>query len=102
MNIAPLPPPQTDDPAAWVCFWLDSALRCRGFYWDPDQQACAEIALKSAVAEANTYAAAPELLAALEPFTTFNSGDETITITVRTADVTRARAAIAKAKGGAA
>lgn len=36
-----------------------------------------------------------ELMAALQPFAARNSSEETITITVRTADVTRARAAIA-------
>jgi len=40
---------------------------------------------------------ARELLAALQPFVGSNSSEETITITVRTADVTRARAAITKA-----
>lgn len=43
-----------------------------------------------------------ELAAALQPFVARNSSDETITITVRTADVARARAAIAKATTGAA
>lgn len=46
-------------------------------------------------------AAAPDLLDALQPFAAHSSSEETITITVRTADVNRARAAIAKAKGGA-
>lgn len=46
-------------------------------------------------------AAAPALLEALQPFVEHNSSEETITITVRTADVTRARAAIAKTTGGA-
>jgi hypothetical protein len=40
-----------------------------------------------------------ELLDALQPFVERNSSDDTITITVRTDDVTRARAAIAKAEG---
>lgn len=43
-----------------------------------------------------------EMLEALQPFAAHNSSDETITITVRTADVARARAAIAKATGAAA
>jgi hypothetical protein len=42
-------------------------------------------------------AAAPELLAALQPFVGRNCSDEHITITVRTADITRARSAIARA-----
>jgi hypothetical protein len=41
------------------------------------------------------------LLEALQPFVERNSSEDTITITVRTADVTRARAAIAKATGSA-
>lgn len=40
-----------------------------------------------------------ELLAALQPFVSRNSSAETITITVRTADVEKARAAIAKDSG---
>jgi hypothetical protein len=39
------------------------------------------------------------LLAALQPFVCFNSSAETITITVRTADITAARVAIADAEG---
>lgn len=52
-------------------------------------------------ANARLIAAAPELLEALQPFAERNSSDEFITITVRTSDVARARAAIAKATGGA-
>lgn len=48
---------------------------------------------------ARLIAAAPELLDALQPFVAHNSDAETITIIVRTADVKRARAAIAKATG---
>lgn len=43
-----------------------------------------------------------ELLAALQPFVARNSSETHITITVRTADIANARAAIAKATGGAA
>lgn len=42
-----------------------------------------------------------ELLAALQPFVAHNSSEETITITMRTADVARARAVMAKATGSA-
>jgi hypothetical protein len=49
--------------------------------------------------EARLIAAAPELLAALQPFVSFNSSEEWIELTVRTESVTRARAAIAKATG---
>lgn len=52
-----------------------------------------------ALANARLFAASPELLEAAEPFATFNSSDEFIT--VRTADVTRLRVAIAKARGAA-
>lgn len=47
-------------------------------------------------------ARAPDLLEALQPFVAHNSSEETVTITVRTADVTRARALIASARGEAA
>ncbi|CAN7303100.1 hypothetical protein LJR296_001411 [Cupriavidus necator] len=40
-----------------------------------------------------------ELIEALQPFVVNNSSQEFITIKVRTADVTRARAAITKARG---
>jgi hypothetical protein len=40
----------------------------------------------------------PDLLAALEPFVARNSSEEFVTITVRSADVTRARAVIAAAR----
>jgi hypothetical protein len=50
-------------------------------------------------ANARLIAAAPELLEALQPFVEHNSSEDTITITVRTADVTRARAAIHRATG---
>lgn len=50
-------------------------------------------------ANARLIAEAPELLEAAQPFVTHNSGDETITITVKTEDVRRLRAAIAKATG---
>lgn len=52
-----------------------------------------------AYANARLIAAAPELLEAAQPFVAHNSGDETITITVKTEDVRRLRAAIAKATG---
>lgn len=51
-------------------------------------------------ANAKLISAAPELLEALRPFITFNSSEETITITVKTCDVSRARAAVAKAMVG--
>jgi hypothetical protein len=51
------------------------------------------------MANARLIAAAPALLEALQPFVGHNSSEDTITITVRTADVTRARTAIAKATG---
>ena len=50
-------------------------------------------------ANARLIAAAPELLEALEPFVKRSCSDETITLVLKTADVARARAAIAKAKG---
>lgn len=53
----PLDVPQTDDPDAWVRFWLDSALRCNDFHWDPDQYVCAEQALIAATAKAKGGAA---------------------------------------------
>lgn len=53
------------------------------------------------LANATLIKAAPDLLEALQPFVARNSSDETITLVVRTADVTRARAAIARATGGA-
>ncbi len=53
-------------------------------------------------ADARLVAAAPELLQALQPFITKNSSDEYISLGVRTEDVARARAAVAKATGSAA
>ena len=53
--------------------------------------------IETLAANARLIAAAPELLDALQPFVAHNSSDDTITITVRTEDVRRARAAIAKA-----
>ncbi len=50
-------------------------------------------------AQRNLADLAPHLLAALQPFVLHKSSEETTTITVRTADVTRARALIAKATG---
>ena len=50
-------------------------------------------------ANARLIAAAPELLAALQVFAERNSSEEFITITVKTAHVDKARAAIAKATG---
>ncbi len=47
--------------------------------------------------DARLIAAAPCLLKALQPFVEHNSSDEYITIRVRTADVAKARAAIARA-----
>jgi hypothetical protein len=52
------------------------------------------------IAAAVAKGAESELLEALQPFVERNSSEETITITARTADVTRARAAIARATGG--
>lgn len=46
---------------------------------------------------ARLIAAAPRLLEALQPFTQHSSSEAVITITVRTADVNRARAAILEA-----
>lgn len=51
-----VPIPQTDDPDAWVRFWLDSALRCPAFVWDADQRACAEGVLADALAKAQAAA----------------------------------------------
>lgn len=56
---------------------------------------------RDCLADAQLIAASPDLLAALQPFVGHNSSDEFITIRVRTEDVTRARAAIAKATGSA-
>ena len=53
-------------------------------------------------ANARLIAAAPDLLEALYPFVAQNTSEEFITITVKSAHVTRARAAIAKATGEAA
>jgi hypothetical protein len=50
-------------------------------------------------ANARLIAAAPELLEALQVFAERSSSEEFITITVRSAYVRRARAAIAKATG---
>lgn len=52
-------------------------------------------------ANANLIAAAPDLLEALEAFVEHNSSEEMVTITVKTADVAKARKAIARAKGKA-
>lgn len=52
-------------------------------------------------ANACLIAAAPDLLQALQPFVLANSSEDTIVLVVRTADVTRARAAILKATGAA-
>lgn len=51
------------------------------------------------LANAHLISASPELLEAIQPFIAHNSSDETITITVKTADIKRARAAVAKALG---
>ena len=48
-------------------------------------------------ANARLIAAAPDLLEALVPFVALCSSQETITITISTKDIQRARAAIAKA-----
>lgn len=53
-------------------------------------------------ADARLIAAAPDLLEALQPFVLANSSEEHINLMIRTSDVTKARAAIAKATGGAA
>lgn len=53
-------------------------------------------------ANARLIAAAPDLLKALEPFVLANSSEEFVTLVVRSGDITKARAAIAKATGGAA
>ena len=42
-----------------------------------------------------------ELLKALQPFVLANSSEEFVTLVVRSSDITKARAAIAKATGGA-
>ncbi len=56
--------------------------------------------VQNAVASRDGYRReAADLYAALEPFTEHCSSDETITITVRTADVRRARAALSRASG---
>lgn len=52
-------------------------------------------------ANANLIAAAPDLLEALEAFVERNSSEEMVTITVKAADVAKARNAIASAKGEA-
>ena len=36
---------------AWVRWWLHAALSCEAFPWDPDQKACAEMALEAALEE---------------------------------------------------
>lgn len=50
-------------------------------------------------ADAHLIAAAPDLLEALEPFVRFNSSEPTVTVELSSADIARARAAIAKATG---
>lgn len=50
-------------------------------------------------ANARLIAAAPQLLDALQPFVRNNSSDEFVTLVVRSSDITKARAAIAKATG---
>ena len=56
--------------------------------------------VQNEVAARDGYRAdAAALRAALEPFTEHCSSDETITITVRTEDVRRARAALSRASG---
>ena len=58
--------------------------------------------VQNAVASRDGYRReAADLYAALEPFTEHCSSDETITITVRTEDVRRARAALLRASGAA-
>ncbi len=54
-----------------------------------------------ACANARLIAAAPALLEALAPFVLANSSEEWVTLTVRSADIAAARAAIAKATTGA-
>lgn len=51
------------------------------------------------LANAHLISAAPDLLEAIQPFIAHNSSDETITITVKTADIKQARAAVSKALG---
>ncbi len=50
-------------------------------------------------ANARLIAAAPDLLEALQPFVLANSSEEFVTLVVRSSDITKARAAIAKATG---
>lgn len=50
-------------------------------------------------ANARLIAAAPDLLGALQPFVLANSSEEFVTLVVRSSDITKARAAIAKATG---
>jgi len=49
--------------------------------------------------EAQMIAASHDLLKALEPFVLTNSSEEFVTLVVRSSDITKARAAIAKATG---
>ena len=59
-----------------------------------------ERSIAEAKANARLIAAAPDLLEALQPFVLANSSEEHINLMIRTSDVTKARAAIAKATGG--
>ncbi len=52
-----------------------------------------------ALANARLIAAAPDLLGALQPFVLANSSEEFVTLVVRSSDITKARATIAKATG---
>ncbi len=51
--------------------------------------------------DARLIAAAPDLLEALQPFVLANSSEEFVTLVVRSSDITKARAAIAKVTGAA-